>query len=247
MPSALKARSGRPSVAEMRADLSRLRKPEAKVLEDIFEKYHRMCTSSEPPLKEIEVFEPDVNWRALVMSLPSPQNQEVLGTGIHKVFLKETECIYEGVYRFHVRRLDKSVVPFDFRDAYDDAYHHYKDQSQLYHVETALRAAILPHLIQYKEMMLKDGTTELVSALSGGVLTWEQAAVQHFPVPLESVVVAFLNENQLKMDKIMLLPDEEHGFRVKDKGIQDKWIAYHRSHGHFRIISTDEAEREAHL
>merc|ERR1719450_717830 len=115
------------------------------------------------------------------------------------------------MYRFHVRRLDGSFAAFDFRDAYDDAYHHYKDSSRAHHVESAMRAAVLPHLMQYKEMMLKDGTAELVSSISGMVLPWEQAAVQHHPVSLQGIIIAFLNENQLKMEQILLLPDEDHG------------------------------------
>ncbi|CAK0831954.1 unnamed protein product [Prorocentrum cordatum] len=154
------------------------------------------------------------------MSLPSPQNQEVLGTGIHKVFLKETECIYEGVYRFHVRRLDKSVVPFDFRDAYDDAYHHYKDMTN-----PSCITSRPPSGLQYCRTSSSTRRDDAQGwyhgarqrAVGSGVLTWEQAAVQHFPVPLESVVVAFLNENQLKMDKIMLLPDEDRA-RLQSQG-----------------------------
>jgi hypothetical protein len=247
MPSALKARAGRPSVAEMREDLSKLRKPSARMLEDIFEKYHRMCMAVEPPMKEVEVFEPDVNWRAVVMSLPAPQNKEVLGVGIHKVLVKETECIYEGVYRFHVRRLDGTFAPFDFKDAYDDAYHNYKDTALPHHVETALRAAVLPHLIQYKEMMIKDGTTDLVSNISGVVLPWTQAVVQHFPVPLDSIITSFLNENQLKIQQILLDASEDHGYVIRDPSIAENWRVYHRSHANFRIISTEEAQREAHI
>lgn len=247
MPSALKARAGRPSFAEMRDDLAKLRKPPATTCEDIFERYHADCMASDPVKKEIEITEPDVNWKALIMSLPPPANKEVLGVGIRKILLKETECVYGGMYRFHVTRLDGSTVPFDFRDAYDDAYHHYKDKSFKDDVEAALRAAALPHLIQYKEMMLKDGTAELISDISGVVLPWEKAAVQHFPVTFHQIVFHFLNENQVKMERIMLGPDEEHGYRIKDEGLLEKWIVYHRSYSHFRIISTDEAMDQDNL
>jgi len=234
-------------VAEMRADLERLRKPTARMLEDVFDKYYRVCLGTSPPMKEMEIIEPQINWKALIMSLPAPQNKTVLGTGIRKIFLAETECVYHGVYRFHVQRLDGSRAMFDFRDAYDDAYHNYKDKSFAHDVELALRAGVLPQLVQYKEMLAKDNQMELVSHISGIALPWERAVVQHFPVTFNQLLDAFLNENQLKMDQIKLDFDEDHGYRIKDQALLDRWRIFHRSQAHYRIISTDEAIDQPHL
>ena len=78
------------------------------------------------------------------------------------MLLKRADCVYDGIYRFHVERQeakqlqpfvirvstreravcrsgvlvliqrhvrrDLSQMMFDFRDAYDDPYHHYKEQ-----------------------------------------------------------------------------------------------------------------------
>lgn len=241
MPSVLKARAGRPSVQEMRAQLDQLRKPKARTLEAIFNKYHIQCLASEPKKKEIEVYEPDVNWKALIMSLPPPQNSKVLGCGIRKILLKETECVYEGIFRFHVERRDGSRANFEWRDAYDDPYHSFKDKSFKDDVEVALRAAVLPQLIQYKEMLSKDSQMELVSHISGLALPWERAVVQHFPVTFEMLVDAFLNENQLKIEQVKLEFDENHAYRIKDPELLDKWRVFHRSQANYRIISTDEA------
>lgn len=191
--------------------------------------------------------EPGVNWKALVMSLPKPQGAEVLGCGIRKVWLKETECVYQGVYRFHIERLDGSIVSFEWREAYDDAYHNFKDKSFGPDVETALRAAVLPQLIQYKEMLSKDGQLELVSHISGVALPWEKAVVQHFPVTFEMLLDAFLNENQLKMDQIKLDYDEQHKYRLKDTELLERWRVFHRSQASYRIMSTDEAMEQDHL
>jgi len=247
MPSVLKARAGRPSYQEMKAQLDQLRKPTAETMQAIFDKYYAACASSTPKKKEIEVKEPEVNWKALVMSLPRPQCFEVLGVGIRRVLLKETECIYEGVYHFHIERRDITTARFDWRDAYDTPYHNYKDKSFEHDVETAMRAAVLPHLIQFKEMLSKDAQMELISHRSGVALPWERAVVQHFPVTLEQLVTAFLNENQLKIHQIKLEYDENHAYRIKDPELLDKWRVFHRSQANYRIVSTDEAMDEDHL
>mmetsp|Transcript_86489 Transcript_86489/g.155782 ORF Transcript_86489/g.155782 Transcript_86489/m.155782 type:complete len:246 (-) Transcript_86489:75-812(-) len=245
MPSALKARLGKPSVAEMRAQLDTLRKPTARRMEEVFNKYHEMCVATGQ--KEIEVLEPDVNWKALLMSLPPPQNSSVLGCGFRKMLLKETECVYEGIYRFHVQRRDGSVACFEFRDAYDDPYHNYKDKSFVHDVETALRGAILQHLIQFKELHSKDSQMELVSHISGVALPWERAVVQHYPVTFQVLLDAFLNENATQLDQIKLEYCEQHAYRLKDQELHDKWRVFHRSQANFRVISTDEAMEQDHL
>jgi len=247
MPSVLKARYGRPSAKEMREQLSALRKPTALRMEGVFKKYHDVCRFSEPILTEIEVMEKDINWKALVMSLPPPLNSTCLGCGIRKILLKETECVYEGIYRFHVERRDGSQGCFEWRDAYDDPYHNFKDKSFKDHVETALRASVLPQLIEYKEMLSKDSQTELCSHISGQALPWERAVVQHFPTTMEMLVDAFLNENQLKIEQIKLEFCDQHMYKIKDRDVMEKWQVFHRSQANYRIISTDEAMEQEHL
>eukprot|EP00931_Biecheleriopsis_adriatica_P023123 TRINITY_DN14679_c0_g1_i1.p1 TRINITY_DN14679_c0_g1~~TRINITY_DN14679_c0_g1_i1.p1 ORF type:complete len:248 (+),score=56.08 TRINITY_DN14679_c0_g1_i1:71-814(+) len=247
MPGPLKARAGEPSVAEMKAQLSGLQKPTARRLEAVFAKYHQLCLEHSPPLTEIQVNESDINWKALVMSLPPPQNITVLGCGIRRVLLKQTDCVYDDVYRFHVERRDLSVEWFEFRHAFDDPYHHYKDKSFKNDVDTALRAAILPHLVQFKELYCKDSQMELVSHISGVALPWEKAVVQHFPVTFRTLIDAFLNENQQDLELIKLEYCESHGYKIKDLVLLDKWRAYHRSQAQYRIISTEEAMEQEHL
>jgi len=247
MPSVLKARCGKPSAAEMREQLSVLRKPTARRMEQIFRKYYDLCTLHEPARKEIEVSEKDVNWKALVMSLPPPQNSTTLGCGIRKVLLKETECVYQGIFRFHIERRDGSQACFEWRDAYDDPYHNFKDKAFKDHVETALRAAVLAQLIEYKEMLSKDSQTELSSHISGQALPWERAVVQHFPTTFEMLVDAFLNENQLKIEQVKLDFCEQHMYKMKDRELTEKWQVFHRSQANYRIISTDEAMEQEHL
>jgi len=247
MPSALKARAGKPSVAEMKAQLGQLHKPTARSVEAIFTKYHQICLAHEPPLTEIHVNEPGFNWKSLVMSLPAPENTNVLGCGIRRVLLKQAECVYDSIYRFHIERRDLTVVMFEFRNAYDDPYHHYKDKSFKDDVDTALRAAILPHLVQFKELHCKDSQMELVSHISGVALPWEKSVVQHFPVTFKALLDAFLNENQIDLENIKLDFDENHGYRIKDPELMDKWCTFHRAQAQYRIISTDEAMEQDHL
>lgn len=247
MPSALKARSGRPSFAEMKADLDQLRKPTAAAVERLHAKYHGMCMAEDPPLTEIEVVEPAVNWKALIMSLPRPRSSEVLGVGIRKILLKETECVYQGIYRFHVLRLDGTDVMFEWRDAFDDAYHGFKDKSFKDHVETALRAAVLPHLIEFKEMLAKDSQVELSSHISGVALPWDRAVVQHFPTTLETLVDAFLNEHQLKIEQVKLDYCDQHVYKILDEMLLAKWQSFHKHHAHYRVISTEEGMEQGNL
>jgi len=247
MSSVLKARRGRPSAAEMRAQLSVLRKPTAQQMDAIFKKYYNFCVCRDNVLKEVDVNEPGINWKALVMSLPPPQNSTVLGCGIRKILLKETECVYEGIYRFHVERRDGSQACFEWKDAYDDPYHNFKDKSFVDHVETALRAAVMSQLIEYKEMLSKDSQTELFSHISGEALPWEKAVVQHFPTTFETLVDAFLNENQFKIEQIKLEFCDQHMYRLKDRDLAEKWQVFHRSQANYRIISTVQAMEQEHL
>eukprot|EP00928_Gymnodinium_smaydae_P089553 TRINITY_DN73506_c0_g1_i2.p2 TRINITY_DN73506_c0_g1~~TRINITY_DN73506_c0_g1_i2.p2 ORF type:complete len:138 (+),score=30.63 TRINITY_DN73506_c0_g1_i2:334-747(+) len=136
---------------------------------------------------------------------------------------------------------------FDWRDAYDDAYHNYKDKSFKDDVEIALRAAVLPQLVSYKEMLSKDCHDELVSHISGIALPWERAVVQHFPVTLEAMIDAFLNENQLKIEQIKLIPHDDHAYEIADPQLLDRWRVFHRAHASYRILSTDEAMDQEHL
>eukprot|EP00438_Fugacium_kawagutii_P034875 Skav225571 [mRNA] locus=scaffold81:501402:508631:+ [translate_table: standard] len=270
-----KARAGKPSVTEMKMQLAGLRKPLASTMEALYTKYHQTCLAEDPPLKELPVTEHGINWKALILSLPTPENTkaagticslelllQVLGCGIRRVLFKRADCIYDGIYRFHVERLDISMTPrvhynvlrdltqamFEFRDAYDDPYHHYKDANSPFlqscfekdksfkdDVDTALRAAILPHLVQFKELHCKDSAMELVSHISGIALPWEKAvaqtSVQHFPVTFRVLLDSFLNENQIEHPGPM---GEEHGYKIKEPELKDKWRLYHRSHAQFR-------------
>lgn len=247
MPSALKARVNRPSYREMRTQLDALRKPAAKMLEDVFNRYYEVCMASDPPRKAIEVTEPGINWKALIMSLPQQQSRKVLGAGIRKILLAETDCVHHGIYRFHVVRLDGSSAVFDYREAYDDPYHSYKEKSFAHDVELALRAGILHQLVEFKEMLSKDSQMELVSHISGLALPWEKAVVQHFPVTFTQMVDHFLNEHQLTLEQVKLEFCEDHGYRIKDQALLDQWRLYHRSRAHYRVISTDEAMEQDHL
>uniref|UniRef100_A0A7S1EY02 Uncharacterized protein n=1 Tax=Noctiluca scintillans TaxID=2966 RepID=A0A7S1EY02_NOCSC len=247
MPSSLRAREGKLSVQEMKAQLETLRKPTAKMMEEVFKKYYDLCMAADPPMTQIDLCEPSINWKALLMSLPPPQNSSILGCGIRKVILKETDCVYEGIYRFHVERLDGSLEVFEWREAYDDPYHSYKDKSFRHDVDTALRAAVLPQLIEYKEMLAKDNQMEFYSSISGSALPWERAVVQHFPTTFESLVDAFLNEKQLRLEQVKLEHCAEHAYRIQDPELLERWRAFHRATAHYRIISTSEAMEEDHL
>ena len=88
---------------------------------------------------------------------------------------------------------------------------------------------------------------ELVSHISGIALPWEKAVVQHFPVTFRVLLDSFLNENQIELENIKLEYCEEHGYKIKDAELKDKWRLYHRSHGQYCIISTDEAMEQDHL
>merc|ERR1712118_271899 len=122
---------------------------------------------------------------------------EALAQGVRRV--------YEGCYRFHLERLDGTFAAFSWKQAYRDMYHRYFAKSFKFDVEMALRAAILPHLVAYKEAQ-----RELVSDWSGRVLHWEQAAVQHFPTSFQEIVASFLDHLQINLDHVQLDSDPTH-------------------------------------
>ena len=71
--------------------------------------------------------------------------------------------------------------------------------------------------------------------------------VQHFPVSFEMIVDAFLNENQLRVEQVKLDGCLDHGYKLKDPELLDRWRAFHRSQAHYRVISTDEAMDQDNL
>mmetsp|Transcript_21188 Transcript_21188/g.46521 ORF Transcript_21188/g.46521 Transcript_21188/m.46521 type:complete len:256 (+) Transcript_21188:56-823(+) len=222
------------SIAEMKAQVARFRAPPANRMEAVFLKYYTIC--KEQNKKQIAVNEPDVNWKAVVMTLPPPQPSKVLGCGIRKVWLKEHECVFDGIFRFHVERLDGTFASFDWKDVYRDAYHSYFDKSFANDVEMALRTAILPHLHEYK-----SSQAQLRSHKSGELLTYDQAVVQHHPITFKELIASFLDHVQLHLEDFQLEYDEEHVYTLKDKDLETKWIKFHALRANYRVISIDEA------
>jgi hypothetical protein len=230
-------------IEKMKEQVAALKAPPAKTIEQIHNSYHIFLL--EQGLKGVVVDEPSINWKALVMSLPAPQPSRVLGGGgLRRVWLKEYECVYDGIFRFHAERLDGTFASFDWRDAYRDAYHSYFKKSFKDDVEMALRAAVLHHLIEYKE-----NQRELISDISGRALTWEHAIVQHHPpqASFTELVSGFLNAEQLSYDKIPLEYDERHVYVVADEQLLARWVAYHGSAANYRIVSLEEAMQEPEL
>jgi hypothetical protein len=226
----------------MKVQVQQFKAPPSKTMEQIYEKYLQKCLMGETRLKSIVVNEPSINWRAVVMSLPEDQRSRVLGCGIRQISLREYECVYDGIYRFHVERLDGTDESFDWRDAYRNAYHTYFDKSFKDDVETALRSSVLHHLVEYKE-----NQSELVSHISGQLLTWEKAVVQHHPTPFKELVHAFLNEVDLKIEQCFLEYDDQHVYTFKDKALLQRWQMFHLLRAHYRIVSVDEAMIEPDL
>lgn len=229
-------------IEKMKEQVSALKAPTAKSVETIVKTY--LAYMQQQGLKGVVVDEPNVNWKALIMSLPRPQPSRVLGCGLRRIWLKEYECVYAGVYRFHAERLDGTFASFEWRDAYKDAYHTYFKKSFKDDVELAFRAAVLHQLIEYKE-----NQRELISDLSGRALTWEHAVVQHHPsqANFTELVSSFLNSEQVSKEKIPLEYDEKHVYVIADEQLLQRWVAFHGSAANYRIVSLEEAMQEDEL
>merc|ERR1719271_2144720 len=180
------------TISEMKAQVAQLQPPLASRMEEVFSKYLTML--KELGHSRIQVEEPDINWRALVLAQPKPLPSEILGCGFRK------------------------------------------------DVEMALRAAILPHLVNYKE-----NQRDLISDWSGVALSWENAAVQHFPISFTELVASFLDHMQIKLERIGLEYDPYHVFVLKNKELEKEWVHFHALRAHYRILSIDEAMREGDL
>jgi hypothetical protein len=228
------------TIDEMKEQVAKLQPPPAKRLEEVYAKYRQLMIDR--GVAEIEVEEPGINWRALVLALPKPLPSQVLGCGYRKVWLKEYACVYEGCYRFHLERLDGTFAAFSWKQAYRDMYHRYFAKSFKFDVEMALRAAILPHLVAYKEAQ-----RELVSDWSGRVLIWEQAAVQHFPTSFQEIVASFMDHLQLHLEDLALDYDPAHVFVLRDKELEKEWVHFHALRANYRVIAVDEGMKEVDL
>jgi hypothetical protein len=228
------------TISEMKAQVAQLQPPLANRMEEVYRKY--LTELKEMGVSRVQVEEPDINWRALVLAQPKPLPAQILGCGFRKVWLQEYECVYEGCYRFHLERLDGTLAAFNWKQSYRDMYHRYFAKGFRNDVEMALRAAILPHLVQYKE-----NQRDLVSDWSGVALSWENAAVQHFPISFSELVASFLDHMQIKLERIALDYDPYHVFVLKNKELEKEWVNFHALRAYYRILSVDEAMREGDL
>jgi len=226
------------TIEEMKKQVAKLQPPPARRMEEVFRKYIGKLREMGPDAREVPVDESDINWRSLIMALPMPLPTTVLGCGIRKVWLKEYECVYEGVHRFHVERLDGTFAAFNWKQAYKDMYHQYFKTYSKHDVELALRAAILPHLIAYKESQ-----RELTSSrLGAGVpLSWDQAAVHHAPIGFQEILASFLDHVQMRIEDIAIEQNKDHGFVVADKLLEKEWVHFHALRAHYEILHVHEA------
>merc|ERR1711924_174195 len=88
----------------------------------------------------------------------------------------------------------------------------------------AFKDAVQPQVEDYKN----NRRLQLVSALSGKHLSFEDAMVQHVPIPLEDLVNDFLKEDGMKLESVQLQKKPGvNSFVLEDQGLLQRWLMYH--------------------
>lgn len=101
----------------------------------------------------------------------------------------------------------------------------------------AFNEAVMPQMVDFKN----HRGHQLVSALSGKPLKFEDAVVQHAPISLEDLVNGFLKDENTKLEQVKIQKKSRNEYVLEDQSFLQKWSMYHLVHAHYRMVSAAEA------
>jgi len=104
----------------------------------------------------------------------------------------------------------------------------------------AFRSEVQDQIIAFKTSAFRGNVTAL-SAISGKLLTWDQANVDHTP-PLHALRDAFLVRAQTRLEDVSVQPwrEGEHRYLFVSRAFAEAWRSFHSTYATLRIVSAEE-------
>lgn len=157
-----------------------------------------------------------------------PEAETKIGCGVSSFYVDHDG--FKGKC-FHLLRTDGTRTDFSFRSCI-------KPPTAREEALSALRSEVCAQTQKVKADAFAAGVVHC--AVTGGVLTWESAHVDHV-VPFEQLVVAFLKSEQLVVESLKVRPTEDGATStwLVDRGVAARWSEYHREHAVLRITSAE--------
>lgn len=104
----------------------------------------------------------------------------------------------------------------------------------------AFRSEIQDQIIAFKTSAFA-GRETVASAISGQLLTWKEANVDHTP-PLHVLRDVFLDRARTRLEDISVQPwrEGEHRYLFVNRDFAQAWASFHSTYATLRIVSVEE-------
>jgi len=159
-----------------------------------------------------------------------PATEDKIGCGIHHLEIG-LDPDYGTTRCFHIVRTDGSSTDVSYIKCVDG-----ENRRQL--VRPALRNAILPQILHFKERQFSNGVQRC--PYTNEFLKYETCHVDHLPpMTFETLVTEWLKLTGLSEADIQITGREDNNsarYMTKEEQIAS-WTAYHQSHGRLRLLS----------
>lgn len=105
----------------------------------------------------------------------------------------------------------------------------------------AMRKAIEPDVVAYKKMRFLSGS--VTSDASGVPLTWDECAVDHYPVTYWELRDRFLSHKGIALDEVETVNAPRGGSLLGDEEFSKEWVLFHKANAKLRLVTPEENKR----
>ncbi len=175
----------------------------------------------------------------LEAALPLHSEYELkVGPGVYRFVVKRhpaypnTQCVF-------VERVDQTSVAVSFQNI-GKAVSQVKRKDRL----RALREAIVPQILDFKDTMFPEDGWENQCPLTGELVTKSNCEVDHAPPwTFAQLVEDWLKVEGLTLEEVEIHPPPHPKCELRSAILTESWRAYHAEHSVLRILSLEGHKR----
>jgi hypothetical protein len=107
--------------------------------------------------------------------------------------------------------------------------------------KAACRRAIWGQVSSYKTQYFA-GSDFAKCVLTGDLIRWDEAHVDHYPVPFADLLDRYVQETGLDADSVVMIDSYDHNAidRIADPLLEKDWADWHKANASFRVVRADE-------
>jgi len=106
--------------------------------------------------------------------------------------------------------------------------------------KSAARRAIWPQVAEYKSNYFA-GTEYAICELTGEQIHWDEAHVDHYPMPFADLLDKYVAKSGIDPDKVTFLDgDNQVSSQFADPRLEKDWADWHQLHARLRVIRSSE-------